>query len=153
MTTYFSEYPAALDIAIPSSALNGLADGAYAITATPIDNRPTLGSAVSYNRADLLIDLASAVTVGATPSIIVWVLPSVDGTNYPTPPGTSAAAAPPYFAYSFPLTPSVSSQRFTLPNLELTPDPLLILIQSKLGVGFPASGNTCRLRRRGLVAW
>lgn len=155
MTTKFSQdVNASLDTAIAGTSLNNLADGAYALGAA-IDNRPTAGSVFSYDLGDLTITLSSAVTAGSgSPYITVWVLPAVDGTNYPSPPGGSAGAAPAGLSQIFPMVASVSTQTIICPDLRLFPYLCKIMILNRLGVAFPATNtSTCQLQRKTTASW
>ena len=146
-TTTNTQLTKASVTAITGANMNALANAAYAMGPT-IDNRPTVGSVSADDLGYLEIVLASAVTPAAgAPNITVYVIPAPDGTNFPSPPGTTAGAAPVYFAQSFPMVASVSSSRFVCPNLILPPFIFEIMIQQNLGVAFPATGNTALLYR------
>jgi hypothetical protein len=154
MTTHFSaSLHAGLDTAIAGSSLSGLASAAYAL-GVAINNTPTDGTTISYDTGDLTITLSSAVTAGAIASVTVWVLPAVDGTNYPTPPGATAGAAPVSLSYTFQLVPSVSTQTIVCPNIPLPPYNFKIMIQNNTGVAWPATTtSTCQLQRRCIANW
>ena len=143
-----------LDTAVAGSSLNALASGSYALGAA-INNTPTSGTTVSYDVADLTITLSSAVTAGAgTPNIVVWILPAVDGTNYPNPPGSTAAAASMAHSFTFQQVASVSHSTIVCPNIPIPPYNFKVQIQNNLGVSFPATNtSTCQLQRRSLAWW
>lgn len=154
-TTHVSQSVlASLDTAIAGTSLNGLASGSYAIGAA-INNVPTDGSVYSYDTCDLTITLSSAVTAGATaPYVSVWILPAVDGTNYPTPPGGTAAAAPPGLSYSFPMVASVSTSTIVCPNIPLGPYLFKVMVLNSLGVAFPSTNtSTCQIQRKFSAIW
>lgn len=155
MTSYISQKLAAsLDTAIAGTSLNGLTTTSYAL-GDAIDNRPTDGSVISYDLADLTILLSSAVTTGAgAPYVQVFILPAVDGTNYPSPPGASAAAAPLYFGKSFPMIASVSTVSIICPDIPIPPYLIKVMIQNVLGVTFPATNtSTALLQRKASAFW
>lgn len=143
-----------LDTAVAGASMNALTNASYAL-GSAIDNRPTSGSTVSYDMCDLLIGLSSAVTAGSgSPNITVWILPAIDATNYPSPPGGSAAAAPAGLAYVFPMVASVSTQYIACPNIPIPPYLFKVQIQNNLGVTFPATNtSTCQIQRKGLQSW
>lgn len=143
-----------LDTAVASTSLNALASGSYALGAA-INNVPSSGTTVAYDMADLLIKLSSAVTAGSgSVGITVWILPSVDGTNYPTPPGASAAAAPAGLSYVFPMVASVSTSNIACMNIPIPPYNFKVQIQNNLGVTFPATNtSTCQLQRKTMAQW
>ena len=143
-----------LDTAVAGATMNALANAAYALGAA-IANTPTAGTTVSYDMGDLTITLSSAVTAGAgSPYIAVWILPAVDGTNYPTPPGASGAAAPLGLSYSFPMVASVSTSTIVCPNIPIPPYNFKIMLQNNLGVAFPATNtSTCQMQRKTVASW
>jgi hypothetical protein len=154
-TPHFSQsLNGSLDTAVAGASMNALANGAYALGAA-VNNTPTDGSVISYDMADLTITLSSAVTAGSgTPGITVWILPAVDGTNYPSPPGGTAGAAPLYLSSSFTVVASVSTTTIVCPNIPIPPYNFKVMIQNNLGVAFPAtSTSTCQLQRKTIANW
>jgi hypothetical protein len=156
MTTRFSQSVlGTLDTAIAGASLNGLASGAYALGAA-INNTPTAGSVVSYDMADLTITLSGAVTTGASSVYLtVWILPAVDGTNYPNPPGASAGAAPlSLVAGTYQGVAGVSTLSMQVMNLPIPPCSFMVMIQNNLGVALPATTtSTCQLSRKTVANW
>ena len=154
-TTHFSQsVNGSLDTAIAGTSLNALTTTSYAL-GSAINNVPTDGTTISYDMADLTITLSSAVTAGSgTPNIIVWILPAVDGTNFPTPPGASAAAAPLSLSYTFGVVASVSTSTIVCPNIPIPPYSFKVQIQQNLGVTLPATNtSTCQLQRKTIANW
>lgn len=143
-----------LDTAIPSASMD-VANGDYALGAAPIDNRATSGTIPAYDLGDLTITLSAATgSANSAPYITVWILPAVDGTNYPDPPGNSAGPAPTALAYAFQQTPSAAHTTIICPDLPLPPYQFYVQIQNNLGVDFPTGGgNTCQLQRKTLASW
>lgn len=155
MTTHFSQsLNASLDTAIAGASLNALANGAYALGAA-INNTPADGTTISYDMADLTITLSSAVTAGAAPvGITVWILPAVDGTNYPNPPGTTAGAAPSSLSYTFQQVGAVSTSTIVCRDIPIPPYSFMVQIQNNMGVAFPAtSTSTAKLQRKTVANW
>lgn len=154
-TTTFSQLlNGSLDTAVAGTSMNALANAAYALGAA-INNTPTAGTTVSYDMGDLTITLSSTVTSGAgSPSIIVWVLPAVDGTNYPSPPGATAASAPLGLSYTFPMVASVVTGTIICPNIPIPPYNFKIQIQNNLGVALPATNTSaCQMQRKTVANW
>ena len=154
-TTNFSQsINGSLDTAVAGTSLNALTNGSYALGAA-INNTPTSGSVVSYDLGDLTITLSSAVTTGSgTPNIVVWILPAVDGTNYPSPPGGSAAAAPTSLSYTFQQIASTSTTTIVCPNIPIPPYNFKVQIQNNLGVTLPATNtSTCQMQRKSIQSW
>ncbi len=154
MTIIASQKVLTLDTAVAGASMNALTNGSYAL-GSAINNTPTDGSVTSYDMGDLTLTLSSAVTAGAgTPNLVVWILPAVDGTNYPTPPGGSAAAGPPSLSYTFQQVPSVSTSTIVCPNIPVPPCNFKVMIQNNLGVTLPATNtSTCQMQRKTMASW
>lgn len=139
-----------LDTAIAGTALNGLTNTSYAIGAA-INNTPTDGTTISYDLADFTMTFSSAVTTGATaPSLSVYFLPEVDATNYPTPPGATAGAAPiNYLVGTYQGVASTSTSTISVLNCICPQYNFKVMIQNNLGVTLPATNtSTCQIQRR-----
>lgn len=134
--------------------MNALANAAYAL-GTAINNTPTDGTTIGFDMADLTLTLSSAVTTGASNVyLLVFILPSVDGTNYPTPPGGTAGAAPLHHSYAFDLVASTSTSTIVCPNIPIPPYNYRVMIQNNLGVAFPATNtSTCQMQRKTIANW
>jgi hypothetical protein len=146
----------AIDTAIASTSLNALANGSYAIGTSAINNSPTDGTTVSYLKGDLTITLSSAVTTGSgTPYVTVWLLPAVDGTNYPNPPGTTAGAAPSSnIRGTYTGVASTSTTTITVEGMDLPPYNFYVQVQNNLGIAFPSTNtSTCKLQRTTIANW
>lgn len=157
MTTHFSQsLNGSLDTAVAGTSMNALGgSGSYAISSSAINNTPTDGTTISYDLADLTITLSSAVTTGSgAPSIIVWILPAVDGTHYPSPPGGSAGAASVSLSYGFAQVASTSTSTIVCPNIPIPPYNFYVQIQNNLGVAFPSTNtSTCQIQRKTVANW
>ena len=133
------------DTAVAGASLNSLGgSGSYALGAA-IDNTTGL-----FTDADLLITLSSNVTTSSgNPNIAVWILPSLDGTNYPeTGGGASAGVAPINLLAGTILLPAATGvQHMVLRGIILPPSLFKVQIQNNLGVALPSSGNSCSLYR------
>lgn len=156
-TTHFSQSTngLALDTAIAGTALNGLTNTSYALGAA-INNTPTDGTTISYDLADFTMTLSSAVTTGSgSPSVSIYLLPLVDATSYPTPPGGSAGAAPlNYLVGTYQGVPSTSTSTISVLNIPIPPYSFKIMIQNNLGVTFPATNtSTCQVQRKTVANW
>lgn len=157
MTTHFSQsLNGTLDTAVAGASLNALGgSGSYAL-GSAIANTPTDGTTISYDLADLTITLSSAVTTGTgSPYLSVYILPAVDGTNYPTPPGSSGAAAPMNLLKgTYQGVAGVSTSTIVVTDLQIPPYNFKVLIQNNLGVTFPATTtSTCQLQRKTIATW
>lgn len=141
-----------IEIAIANASLNALASTGYAL-GTAIDNRPTTGTVVAYDLADITITLSSAVVAVAPAYLTIWVLPAVDGTNYPSPPGGSAGAAPISMSYNYQFV-AASTTTLICQNIPIPPYLYKVMIQNNLGVAFPATNlSNCLQVRKTIAGW
>lgn len=150
MTTYFSTLTQADQVL--TTQLNGLTSGSYAVGTAVIDNRPTAGSVVSYDDADLYVQLASAVTTGSgAPYATAWILPTYDGSVYPPTSG----GAPLGLSRTIQVPASTSTTLLVFPGLGrlIVPAQFKVQLLSVLGVTLPASGNIATLVRKQAGAW
>ena len=145
-TAKWTAYGAA-DTAIAGTSLNALANNAYA-----------LGSAIGNSTdlklyGDLEIVLSSSVTAGSgAPYVAVYLLPTMDGTNYPTTGGgTSAGAtAPQYLAGTIAPPASTGVTVLQLRGIVLPPTAFKVMIQNVLGAALPSTDtSTVKLYRYG----
>lgn len=155
-TSNFSQSLAVqLDTAVAGTSMNALTSGSYALGAA-IDNRPTSGSVVAYDLADLVLILSSAVTLGTGVVMLpVWVLEAVDGgtTNYASP-NSAAAASMSLQRGVFVGVAGASTSVIVVPNILIGPYSFKVLIQNSLGVSLPATNtSTCQIQRKTLQNW
>lgn len=127
--------------------INSLADNEWTDLGDEIDNTSN-----KYPFADIELVLGSAAFTGADSGIEVYLVPTVDGTNYPTWTGNSTSDAPEnsiYFAAFLPLKAATAAQRtasnpqdmIALPQGKYKP-----AIRSRANVSLAGSGNTLYLR-------
>jgi len=121
--------------------LNSLTDNEYTDLSDEIDNSTDL-----YESVDLRLVLASASFV--TPSdcgIEVFLIPTVDGTNYPTWTGnttTDQVHNNPFFVGYIPLTGTTAAQAGVLMDVPLPDGKYKWAVRSRANVSLAASGNT-----------
>lgn len=144
---------ATADIAVPSANLNALASGTAAanyVLGAAINNIPaTLGALYG----DFELNLSSAVTAGAgAPFLAVYIIPSLDGTNYATTNGgtTAGPTSPNYLAGVILVPASTAVKVLQLRGIILPPSNFKVMINSQLGVALPSTNtSTARLYRYG----
>lgn len=135
-----------------TASVDSLADGSPVIL-DEVDN-----SIARKQYADLVVELDAAgsgvVAVGLDARIDVYLLPAVDGTNYPDPPGaTPGNVTPNYHVGTISSVGSVGTpaaetfKRGVLRGIVLPPQKFKILLVNELGAAFPASGNSIKLYR------
>lgn len=140
----WTAYNAADDIG--GTAFNSLADGSAAI-ASEIDN-----SADRYMFGDLEVTQGGAVTSsGLDARIDVYLVPTYDGTNYPTPGGATTFTGTQYVGpiSSVETVGTVAATSFTngtLRRIALPPCKFKIGMANELGASFNSS-VTVKLRR------
>lgn len=141
------------DVAIAGTSLNAIASGTSAanfVLGNIINNVPaTMGALYG----DFELNLSSAVTAGAgAPFLAVYLIPSLDGTNYATTNGgiTAGPTSPNYLAGSILVPASVAVKVLLLRGIILPPSNFKLMINNQLGVALPAvNTNSARLYRYG----
>lgn len=126
-----------------TTELNSLANGSYSAASSAIDNATDL-----YQWMHLELVLASLTPVSGQ-SVAVYLIPSLDGTNYED--GGGATAPYPHSAiWVGQLSTSTGAKRLVARNI-MIPNLKFKLVVGNLtitsGVAFGASGNTLSYRR------
>ncbi len=108
-------------------------------------------SAANDNSTDLhqFDDLELAVTFGVSPNaneaVEVYLLPSVDGTNY-VDGDASTDPAPNTLIGIFPVKASTSAQRLAIQDVPIPPGLFKYMVINQTGQAFSASGHTLKRR-------
>jgi len=129
--------------------INSLTDNEWADLSDEIDN-----SSNKYAFADLDLALGSAAFTGADAGIEVYIVPSVDGTNYPDWTGNTTSDAPEqshYFVAFLPLKAATAARRVVSSSqaaIELPSGKFRFGIRSRANVTLAGSGNTLYYRPR-----
>ena len=119
--------------AITGSYLNSLPNGGIAYDGSIIDN-----SSNTYTAANLVINLSSPIVSGKyNPNVMVWLVPSPDGVNFPDVSANLKVAT---ITVPFGTQVSFLSASFNIPPLKFK-----IQIGNNLGTKFPSMGNTCQI--------
>lgn len=127
-----------------STDLNSLANNTTNIGATAFDNTV---SKDMYAAAELV--LASVDLSGQTnPSVELYIVPSIDGTNY-VDDGTDASTTdyPPSSALAgvFQIQATNAAHRSAIEIFQLGPYKYTVVVINKTGVALAASGNTLKI--------
>ena len=123
--------------------IDSLVDNEWTDLSDEIDN-----STNKYAFADLDLVLGSAAFTGSDSGIEVYIVPTVDGTNYPDWSGNATADAPEqahYFVAFLPLKASTSAKRVVSSSqgpIELPQGKFKFGIRSRANVALASSGNT-----------
>lgn len=127
--------------------INSLTDNEWTDLSDEVDNTTNL-----YAFADLELVLGSAAFTGADSSIEVYIVPTVDGTNYPDWTGNSTSDAPEqshYYVALLPLKASTSAKRVASSSqaeIELPQGKFKFGLRSRANVTLAGSGNTLSFR-------
>jgi hypothetical protein len=143
--------PAGADSLTWGVALASLGSGAFTLS-SGVDNRPTLGTAASFDLPDMQIVFATAFTPSAGGYLSIGVVCAIDGTNYASPPGSSSIAAQSIVTQTFPLN-AVSTTVLELPNLIMRPYLTKFVLCNASGGAFPSGTITATLMRRTVASF
>lgn len=132
-----------------TTELDSLTDNNHCSLGSEIDN-----STNKYLLADFELYLASAAFTGTDSGIELYIVPSVDGTNYPTwTTGTSDEQENVvYYAGFFPTTGTTATQRCALVRVPLPQGKWKPAVRSRANVTLASSGNTVSWRPHGYLA-
>lgn len=123
-----------------TQTLNSLADNEYTDLSDEIDN-----STNKYAFADFYLEMGSVAFTGVDSGYELFIIPCVDGTNYPTwtGNGTSDETENALFYAGFAgTTASTASQKMVFRQIPLPSGKWKCAIRSRANVAGPASGNT-----------
>lgn len=121
-------------------ALDSLTDDEWTDLSDEIDN-----STNKYAMADIYFDLASAAFTGTDSMIEIYVIPSVDGTNYPNWTGnvtTDEQQNNQYYAGCVVTSGATEAQDIVFRGVLLPNGKFKFGFRSRAGVALAASGNT-----------
>ena len=127
--------------------IDSLTDNKWTDLSDEIDNTTNL-----YYGADLELVLGSAAFTGTDAGMELYIVPTIDGTNYPDWTGNSTSDAPEqvhYFAAFLPLKASTSAKRVASSSedaIEYPQGKFKVGIRSRANVTLAARGNTMSLR-------
>lgn len=125
--------------------IDSLTDDEWTDLSDEVDN-----SSTKYIMADLELVLGSAAFPASTDNLIeIYLVPSVDDTNYPLWVGNVTADVQEnnkYFIGSLILSDATEAQRHVLRAVSLVNGKFKFGIRSRAGVSLAASGNTLKWR-------
>lgn len=127
--------------------INSLTDNEWTDLSDEVDNTTNL-----YAFADLELVLGSAAFTGTDSAVEVYIVPTVDGTNYPDWTGNSTSDAPEqthYFVASLPLKAATAAKRVasgSAADIALPQGKFKFGLRSRANVTLAASGNTLSFR-------
>lgn len=124
-------------------AFNSLVDDEWTDLSDEIDNTTNL-----YLMADVYLDMGSAAFTGADSEIAIYLVPTVDGTNYATWTGGGTSAEQEneqHFVGAVTTTGTTAAQDLIYRNVLLPPGKFKWAFRNRSGVTLNAS-NTCYYR-------
>lgn len=128
-----------------NTQLNALGDNTWCTQSAAEDN-----STNGYMFADFELYLASLTATGADAAVEIYLIPSIDGTNYPDFHDTGAVdqqSNNQYFVGSITLDVSGAAVfRGSLRGVELPAGKFKVSVRNRANVGLAASGNTLKYR-------
>lgn len=130
--------------------LDSLTDNEYTDASDAVDN-----STNKYMFADVEIVLASAAFTGADSGIEVYLIPSVDGTNYPTWTGNGTSDEQEnngFFVGFVSTTGATAGQRMVLRDVELPNGLYKWAFRNRGNVTLAGSGNSASWRPHSVAA-
>lgn len=133
--------------------INSLTDNEWTDLSDEVDNTTNL-----YAFADLELVLGSAAFTGTDSSIEVYIVPTVDGTNYPDWTGNSTSDAPEqahYFVALLPLKAATAAKRVvsgSASDVALPQGKFKFGLRSRANVTLASSGNTLSFRPKSYQA-
>lgn len=151
MATVSWSTPGSADTLVTGASLNGIADAAGVIGAE-IDNTTDLKPFI-----DIELAFDTATGSGTDAYVGVYLIPAVDGTNYPTPPGSGGTAAhisPHYWVGSILAVDQGGTARTltrgVIQGVRCPPFKFRVVLVNQLNAAFPANNNsTCKGFRYG----
>ena len=138
-----SGYKAAAQTAL-STELNTLTNDSWSALSAEIDN-----STNGYMFADIEFDLSSITPTGADAAVELYLVPSIDDTQYPTYTETGSADEQEnnqYFVGSVTLSLDAEIHIHTIRGIELPPGKFKFGIRNRSNVALGATGSTVKWR-------
>lgn len=135
-------YPAAASNCL-TTELNSLADGNVCALGSEINN-----STNQHLLADFQLDLASLTISSASAYCDIYLIPTVDGTNYPDFSSGAVANYHQQYRVGTILVKAVSATtaRANLRGIEIPPGKYKPAVRNGVGATLAASGNTLAIR-------
>ena len=129
-------------VTMATTALNSLGAATYSGVLTEYDNGTNL-----YLYGDVEVLLGADYSCGTgTPHIQVFLIPCLDGTNYPNPPSSTGAVPGTYWVGNIGANASATFRRGFLRGVVLPPFKFKLNLYNGLANGaWNATGNVCTL--------
>lgn len=126
-----------------TTELNSLADGNVSALSPEQNNGTNLDTL-----ADFQIDLASLTISSTNAYVTVYIVPTVDGTNYPDMAAGSYGNYAAQYAVGTALIKNVSAAaaRACLSRIPLPPGKYKVALRNSVGAALASSGNTVAIR-------
>ena len=125
-------------------ALNSLTDNEWTDLSDEVDNTST-----KYTVADIEVVLASAAFTGTDSTVEIYIIPTLDETNYPNWTGNDTTAHPQNMNYAvgeISTSGATAAQRGILSGVLLPPGKFKFGFRSRANVSLAVSGNSANWR-------
>lgn len=126
---------------VMSTELNALGASTGKAISSAIDNSDPMAALDLFDNLELAVDFVTAPTAGTV--IEVYLLPSVDGSNYPDG-STSILPQASLYVGGFVVRNDAAAQRMVLRGIPLPPGLFKYVVQNTTNQAFPASGSTLK---------
>ena len=127
-----------------TQTLDSLADNEWTNLSDEIDNTTNL-----YTLVDFEFVLGSAAFTGTDSALELYIVPTLDGTNYPDWTGnvtTDQQQNNQYYQRSIITTGTTAAQRIVISRVMIPPGKFKVGLRSRLNVTTAGSGNTVKYR-------
>lgn len=124
-----------------STELNSLASGSRTNASSAVDN-DNASNRYLFGTFELAVTFSSTPLSGKT--VDLFILPTVDGTNYADGSSSVNPGSGNYVA-SFPVRAVATAQRLMLYNVPLPPTDFKVLLVNNSGQNMTASGHTLKM--------
>lgn len=127
-----------------STELDSLAVDTWSAVSSEVDN-----STNNYMFMDIEVDLASITPTGTDAALEIYIVPSVDGTQYPSTSNSGTAAEQEntqYFVGSVTLSLDAEVQIHMLRGIEVPTGKWKMFVRNKSNVQLATSGSTVKWR-------
>lgn len=134
-----------------TTELNSLANNTRVVSSVNGSSGVFDNSSTGSNpQLDMFADFELVVTFGTNPTaatlLDLYLIPTLDGTNYADDNGGSAAPNPIYYGCSFPVRAVTTAQRIIAQGVRLPPGKFKVaLFNNATGQTTAASGNTVNM--------
>ena len=126
-----------------STELNTLASGSISAPGSTVFDNSATGSPGLFLFADFQLDLTLAIAPTVNLPVLMFLIPSLDGTNFGF--GSSGNAWQGYQRGGWSMIATTSEQILVCQGIPIPPQKFKLQVQNQSGQTFPASGTTVKM--------